>query len=286
MYRVITCNTNGIRAAARKGFFDWLASQKADVVCIQEIKAKEEQLSRRGLSIPRAITVITTRPSDRVMRALRSYCKQKPQKVITRLDWEIVDSEGRYIQVDFPGLSVVSLYVPSGSASEVAQARKDGFMEPFYEHLAALRRKRREFIVCADWNTCHQNIDLKNWRSNQKNSGFMPHERAWLDRIYDESANGWIFFARLLTNRICIPGGPIVGRPGRTMSGGGWTTCWSRPACLGPGADNPSIATKGSLITHRSPLILPFPSRSRPAAHLRLVRTVMLMIHRLLAHLI
>ena len=86
----------------------------------------------------------------------------------TRLDWELIDTEGRYIQVDFPGLSVVSLYVPSGSSSDAAQARKDGFMDPFFEHLRVLRRKRRQFIICADWNTCHQNIDLKNWRSNQK----------------------------------------------------------------------------------------------------------------------
>jgi exodeoxyribonuclease-3 len=92
----------------------------------------------------------------------------------------------------------VSLYVPSGSASDVALARKDGFMEPFYEHLTKLRRKRREFIICADWNTCHQNIDLKNWRSNQKNSGFMPHERAWLDRIYDRL--GWVDIFREITD--------------------------------------------------------------------------------------
>ena len=101
--------------------------------------------------------------------------------------------------MDFPGLSVVSLYVPSGSSSEAAQARKDGFMEPFYEHLAALKRKRRQFIVCADWNTCHQNIDLKNWRPNRKNSGFMPHEREWLDRIYDKL--GWVDIFREITDQ-------------------------------------------------------------------------------------
>ena len=197
MYRVITCNTNGIRAAARKGFFDWLASQQADVVCIQEIKAKEEQLTD-DVFYPKGYHCYYNEAERPGYAGTAIFCKQKPQKVITRLDWDIVDSEGRYIQVDFPGLSVVSLYVPSGSASEVAQARKDGFMEPFYEHLAALKRKRRQFIVCADWNTCHQNIDLKNWRSNQKNSGFMAHERAWLDRIYDDLK--WVDIFREITD--------------------------------------------------------------------------------------
>ena len=138
MYRVITCNTNGIRAAARKGFFDWLAQQKADVVCIQEIKAKEEQLAD-AVFYPKGYHCYYNEAERPGYAGTAIYCRQKPQKVTTRLNWDIVDLEGRYIQVDFPGLSVVSLYVPSGSASEVAQARKDGFMEPFYEHLAALR---------------------------------------------------------------------------------------------------------------------------------------------------
>ena len=185
MYRVITCNTNGIRAAARKGFFTWLADQDADVVCIQETKAKEVQLTDR-LFYPEGYHCFYNEAERPGYAGTAIFSKQKPQKVTTRLDWELIDTEGRYIQVDFPGLSVVSLYVPSGSSSDAAQARKDGFMDPFFEHLRVLRRKRRQFIICADWNTCHQNIDLKNWRSNQKNSGFMPHERAWLDRIYDE----------------------------------------------------------------------------------------------------
>ena len=115
MYRVITCNTNGIRAAARKGFFDWLASQQADVVCIQEIKAKEEQLTD-DVFYPKGYHCYYNEAERPGYAGTAIFCKQKPQKVITRLDWDIVDSEGRYIQVDFPGLSVVSLYVPSGSA--------------------------------------------------------------------------------------------------------------------------------------------------------------------------
>ena len=116
---------------------------------------------------------------------------------MTSLGWEPVDSEGRYLQADFDGLSVVSLYVPSGSSGEAAQARKEVFMTHFYEHLRTLRRKRREFIICADWNICHREIDLKNWRGNQKNSGFLPHERAWLDRVFEEL--GWVDVFRQVT---------------------------------------------------------------------------------------
>ena len=197
MFRVITCNTNGIRAAERKGFFRWLAKQRADVVCIQEIKAKEVQLTDQAF-YPKGYHCFYNEAERPGYAGTAVFTRHKPQKVITRLDWDIVDSEGRYLQVDLPGLSVVSLYVPSGSASPVAQGRKDGFMEPFYDHMAALRRKRREFIICADWNTCHQNIDLKNWRSNRKNSGFMPHEREWLDRIYDDLK--WVDIFREITD--------------------------------------------------------------------------------------
>ena len=210
MYRVITCNTNGIRAAARKGFFDWLAQQDADVVCIQEIKAKEVQLTD-SVFYPEGYHCFYNEAERPGYSGTAVFCRQKPQKVTTRLDWELLDTEGRYIQVDFPGLSVVSLYVPSGSSSDAAQARKDGFMEPFYEHLKALRRKRREFIICADWNTCHQNIDLKNWRSNQRTRDSCPmSEHGWI--AYTMSWAGSIFFARSRASPTSTRGGQIEGQ--------------------------------------------------------------------------
>ena len=189
MKRVITCNTNGIRAAERKGFFDWLKQQNADVVCIQETKAQEDQLHPE-LFYPEGYHCFYNDAERKGYSGTAVFCKEKPEKVITRLGWDPADNEGRYLQVDFKGLSVVSLYLPSGSSKEEAQVRKEGFMDNFYEHLQGLRRKRREFIICADWNICHKEIDLKNWKSNQKNSGFLPHERAWLDRVFDEQ--GWV----------------------------------------------------------------------------------------------
>ncbi|MFK7975839.1 MAG: exodeoxyribonuclease III, partial [Halioglobus sp.] len=100
--------------------------------------------------------------------------------------WDPADSEGRYLQADYDGLSVISLYMPSGSSSDTVLEKKLKFMDKFMQHLKALRRKRREFIICADWNICHKEVDLKNWRANRKNSGFLPIEREWLDTLYDE----------------------------------------------------------------------------------------------------
>lgn len=185
MAKIISCNTNGIRSAARKGFFDWLNKQQADVVCIQETKAQEEQLSDPVFT-PAGYHCFYNDAVKKGYSGTALFCKVKPQRVITRLGWDPADSEGRYIQADFKGLSVISLYMPSGSSSDEALAKKLRFMDDFMLHLRSLRRARRELILCADWNICHKPIDLKNWRSNQKNSGFLPEERAWLDVLYDE----------------------------------------------------------------------------------------------------
>lgn len=185
MLRVVTLNANGIRAAARKGFFDWLQGEQPDIVCLQETKAQAHQLAD-GPFHPQGYHCFYNDAERKGYSGTALYTRVKPRKVRDRLGWEPADSEGRYLQADFDGLSVVSLYLPSGSSGELALAKKYRFMEHFYEHLRALRRKRREFIVCADWNICHREIDLRNWRANRKNSGFLPEERAWLDRVYGE----------------------------------------------------------------------------------------------------
>ena len=183
--RVITCNTNGIRAADRKGFFDWLAQQHADVVCIQETKAQVDQLTAEQFH-PEGYHTVYNDAVRKGYSGTAVYSRLTPLNIVTRLGWEPADSEGRYLQVDFADISVISLYLPSGSSGPEAQARKEVFMGHFYNHLAALRQQAREFVVCADWNICHKPIDLRNWKPNQKNSGFLPHERAWLDRVFDE----------------------------------------------------------------------------------------------------
>lgn len=183
--KVITINTNGIRAAARKGFFDWLKQQDADVVCIQETKAQIDQLTD-PIYHPEGYHCYYYDAEKKGYSGTALYCKQKPKKVIRGLGFDIADTQGRYIQADFDGVSVASIYLPSGSSGDEAQARKDKFLIHLMQHFKTMRRKRREFIFCADWNICHREIDLKNWRGNRKNSGFLPHERAWLDTLFDD----------------------------------------------------------------------------------------------------
>ncbi|MFN2348332.1 MAG: exodeoxyribonuclease III [Thioalkalivibrio sp.] len=187
--RIITLNANGIRAAARKGFFDWLRGQDADVVCIQETKAQEHQLGDETFW-PQGYSTYYHDAEKKGYSGVALYCRVKPDRIITGLGCEEFDAEGRYIEAQFGKLSVISLYLPSGSSSEKRLAAKYRFMDRFMTHLAALRRKRREYVVCGDWNIAHKPIDLRNWKSNQKNSGFLPEERAWLDRLFDQV--GWV----------------------------------------------------------------------------------------------
>lgn len=185
MAKIISFNANGIRSAERKGFFEWMLQQDADVVCVQETKAQEHQLESEAFR-PLGYHTFYNDAQKKGYSGTAIYSRQKPRKVIDSLGWDPADSEGRYLQADYDKFSVVSLYLPSGSSSEEVLQKKYRFMDLFFEHLRGLRRKRRQFVICADWNICHREIDLKNWRANRKNSGFLPEERAWLDRVFDE----------------------------------------------------------------------------------------------------
>lgn len=189
MMRIISANVNGIRAAQRKGFFVWLAEQDADVVCIQETKAQEHQLDET-LFYPGGYHCYYFDAEKKGYSGVAIFTKHKPKRVVTGLGWDHPDKEGRWIQVDFDKLSVASLYLPSGSSSEQRHENKLVFMDRFMDALKAMRRKRREFVICGDWNTIHKEIDIKNFKSNQKTSGVTPPERAWMDRLFGEV--GWV----------------------------------------------------------------------------------------------
>lgn len=184
--RIITINTNGIRAAARKGFFEWLNKQKADVVCIQETKAQVHQLEEDPIYFPRGYHCYYVDALRKGYSGVAIYSKHEPKKVIRKYGDDEFDNEGRYIELQFDKLAVVSLYAPSGSSSEERQQAKFRFMKTFMQHLKNLKKHRNEFIICGDWNIAHKEIDLKNWRGNKKNSGFLPEERAWLNTLFDE----------------------------------------------------------------------------------------------------
>lgn len=179
--RIITLNVNGIRSAATKGFFDWVRAQNADVICLQETKAQEHQLGD-AIRLP-GYHIYFCDAEKKGYSGVAIYTQQKPDKIITDLGWEHADKEGRYIQADFGNLSVASLYMPSGSSGEERQAIKFDFLKRYQKILIAQKKSQREFIICGDWNIAHKPIDLKNWRANQKNSGFLPEERAWMDDV-------------------------------------------------------------------------------------------------------
>lgn len=199
MLRVITLNLNGIRSAASKGFYEWLTEQQADFVCLQEIKAQEADLSAT-LRQPPGWSTRFHCAEKKGYSGVGVFAKPVPQAWVEGVGVPEFDAEGRYLRADFDTsigpLSVISLYLPSGSSSEERQAAKFRFMDVFLPHMAALRASGREVIVCGDWNIAHREVDLKNWKSNQKNSGFLPEERAWLSRLFDEQ--GWVDVYRRL----------------------------------------------------------------------------------------
>ncbi len=184
--RIITLNANGIRASARKGFFTWLNKQNADLVCIQETKAQIHQLKEHDIFFPTNYHCYYVDAQKKGYSGVGFYSKHKPNKVIRGYGDDEFDNEGRYLEAQFNNLAVVSLYVPSGTSGEQRQQAKFRFMDSFMRHLKNLKRRRKQYIICGDWNIAHKKIDLKNWRGNQKNSGFLPEERAWLDTLFND----------------------------------------------------------------------------------------------------
>ena len=186
--RVISCNVNGVRSAEKKGFFTWLSHQRADVVCLQETKAQEDQLHE--IFYPNGFHCYYFDAIKKGYSGVAIFCKREPDNIIRGLGWERADTEGRYIQADFGKISIASFYLPSGSASEERHQAKLKFMDQFYDELKKMRRRQREYIICGDWNTVHKEIDIKNFKGNQRNSGCTPQERQWIDDLFNKV--GWV----------------------------------------------------------------------------------------------
>ncbi|MBR8335388.1 exodeoxyribonuclease III [Burkholderia ambifaria] len=184
MMRVITANLNGIRSAAKKGFFEWLGEQSADCVCVQEIKVSADDLPADFVE-PHGFRSYFHHAEKKGYSGAGVYSRHEPDDVIIGFGSSEFDPEGRYVEARYGKLSVVSVYVPSGSSGEERQQAKYRFMDEFMPHLAELKSKR-EVILCGDVNIVHKEIDIKNWKSNQKNSGCLPEERAWLTQLFDD----------------------------------------------------------------------------------------------------
>lgn len=193
--RIITLNANGIRSAERKGFFNWLPGQNADVVCIQETKAQFNQL-QAAVFCPEGYHCFYHDAEKKGYSGVALYCKKPPDEIVNGIGWPDFDAEGRFIEARFGQLSVISLYLPSGSSSEERQAIKFAVMERLMPYLMQRASEGRDLIIGGDWNIAHKEIDLKNWRGNQKNSGFLPEERAWLSALLE--GGRWLDAFRLV----------------------------------------------------------------------------------------
>jgi exodeoxyribonuclease III len=195
MLRIISLNLNGIRSAWSKNVLPWATSQHADIFCLQELKAQLPDLTSEMMA-PDGMHAYYHCAEKKGYSGVGIWSRQKPDRVVEGFDGGEFDAEGRYIRADFGNLSVISLYLPSGSSSPERQEAKFRFLDAFLPHMLALRAEGREIVLCGDWNIAHQSIDLKNWKSNQKNSGFLPEERAWLGRLFNEQ--GWVDVYRML----------------------------------------------------------------------------------------
>ncbi|MEU6194637.1 exodeoxyribonuclease III [Streptomyces sp. NPDC047061] len=198
---VTSVNVNGLRAASKKGFVEWLAETSADVLCLQEVRAEPQQLPEE-VRAPGGWHVVHAPAAAKGRAGVSLYTRREPDRVRIGFGSDEFDASGRYVEVDLPGVTVASLYLPSGEVGTERQDEKYRFMGEFLAHLRELRERSaadgREVVVCGDWNIAHQQADLKNWRGNTKNSGFLPEEREWLGNVLDPADGGYVDVVRAL----------------------------------------------------------------------------------------
>ncbi|MGW0731521.1 exodeoxyribonuclease III [Streptomyces sp. NPDC002851] len=189
MLTVTSVNVNGLRAAAKKGFVEWLAATDADAICLQEVRAEPQQLPD-GVGQPEGWHVVHAPAEAKGRAGVSLYTRREPDAVRIGFGSEEFDASGRYVEADLPGVTVASLYLPSGEVGTERQDQKERFMAEFLPYLKELKARAaadgREVVVCGDWNIAHREADLKNWKGNKKNAGFLPEERAWLSEVFEE----------------------------------------------------------------------------------------------------
>jgi exodeoxyribonuclease III len=189
LFKISTLNCNGIRSAAKKGLLEWAKRTSPDVLCVQELKAHTVDLHPELVQIA-GMQGYHHCAQKKGYSGVGIYTRHRPSKVLFGFDKHEFDTEGRYVELRFDTpvrkFSVISCYFPSGSSGEERQLAKYRFLDKIYPHLVALRKKR-EFVLCGDVNIAHQKADLKNFKGNAKNSGFLPEERAWLSRLFGDA---------------------------------------------------------------------------------------------------
>lgn len=184
MKNIISYNVNGIRAATKKGFFDWLKEENPDIICLQESKAQPEQLDEAVLN-PEGYHAYWYSAEKKGYSGVAIFSKVEPNHVEYGCGIEAYDKEGRVLRADFDNFSIVSAYFPSGSSGTARQTVKEAFLDDMYVYFNDLKKKIPNLIVSGDYNICHQAIDIHDPVSNKKSSGFLPHEREWVTKFLD-----------------------------------------------------------------------------------------------------
>ena len=180
---------NGIRSASNKGVFSWLDSQEADFICVQEVKAHESDLTH-DMKVYGDYKSYFSFAEKKGYSGVGIYTKRQPKKIIREIGLPLFDSEGRYLELMYDNLSVISIYLPSGASGEERQAFKFEVLDYLLPYLKKRRAEDLPMILCGDINIAHKEIDLKNYKGNKKNSGFLPEERQWMTDLFENV--GWV----------------------------------------------------------------------------------------------
>ena len=196
--KIVTFNANGIRSAERKGFFDWMSDTAPDVVCIQELKAQQDQLTGEVFH-PQGYQGYFHCAEKKGYSGTAIYTKQTPSDLSLGLGWDDFDAEGRCVRADFENLTIISIYMPSGTSSDERQQFKEVILDRIQPLLLQFQADGREYVICGDINIAHKPVDLRNWKGNRKNSGFLPQERAWMDWLFGSA--GFVDAFRLVNSR-------------------------------------------------------------------------------------
>jgi exodeoxyribonuclease III len=242
LFKLTSLNLNGIRSATTKGVEAWLAQEKPDCICVQEVKAQAPDVAGKFEELA-GLKGHFHFAEKKGYSGVGVYTRHEPSDVVVGFDGGEFDAEGRYVETRFDTpsrkLSIISVYFPSGSSGPERQEAKFRFLDKMYPHLMALKAER-DFIVCSDVNIAHKEADLKNWKGNLKNSGFLPEERAAACSPTPPT--------------LATPGGATAGRPTPRTWAGVWTTTWPRPPWQRRRALSTSTRARSSLTTRRSRL--------------------------------
>jgi len=193
-FRIISYNVNGIRSAMKKGFIDWLKTDPADVICVQETKAMKDNVDHKQFT-DLGFHDYWFSAQKKGYSGVAIFTKIKPDHVEYGTGHKVSDDEGRVIQLDFGDIRLINAYFPSGTSGDVRQDFKYNWLDEFFDYLNTLKKKYSKIIVCGDYNIAHKEIDIHDPKGNKNSSGFLPDERAWMDKFI---GNGWVDSFRMV----------------------------------------------------------------------------------------